>query len=280
MDNRSAFVEFWRSKALLPEVDISEIDYLLEEDLESWLVESALRSTRVIIEEWGIRLPEREGRATPELLKELLGQFATLRENYEHSVSVLCSFPSLMRKHQMFNCIGGSLLTLSLLRALAVDDADILLLSPVHHVLIGVRSGGRSLFLFDLRNGVAEEVLGETVDFPTGEDVFVARRRVMDFQYFPIVPISSLAEMLLGNLDTIKGTVDGPPGGFFDRSMIMDSGDTFLDYLTSSSYLNPLSLLKDTLCSRISKLPLMDEELREVERIRSERSKSRSAKGF
>lgn len=229
-----AFTDFWQKEIVGEEVSLSDIEDLIEEDFEWWLVESVLRGARLVMERKGLGyLYDSSGikdeNDLPLWMKRSVGEIKRSRNPFEMTLSLLCSFPTMLEAHWSPNCLGGTLLALSLLRR---QKASFHLCCPPNHVAVAVQLDDCSVLLVDVTNRICQKLDGNTIDIIPGIPALVVDPRVMDYRIFPLLPVRSLAEILLANLQEVQSLILGTGGeSFFDREIIIEKSGRIRDFL-------------------------------------------------
>jgi hypothetical protein len=219
---KAQMIDIWQSIVLGKEKASSKAaSELSNEDLINWLYGSLMEEVDDIVQEWHIleglyEIIDKMNNATDMgskvkyeklLCKAIRGKLKIFDEtqdklkesNGEKKTSdKYDSWPLNMRENKQFNCVGATLVGMSILNKLGIKNY---LGNPASHIVNIVRLSDGRLMYTDLRNDNQIVVIDpEHIKIAGGEVLRISEER-LDYRLIPVSKNSDIAGSILGNLD-------------------------------------------------------------------------------
>lgn len=205
--------EFWPEMILGVSAEQDQIDVskMNEEEIRRWMYDGLIGETEKLIEEWGIKADaeliekisvendlEARAQLQIEYIKKCQQEMIRFFDSVKNESSRWSSWPRNMRESGNVNCVGATLIGISLLDRAGIENY---FGSPVGHAVNIVRLSNGNWWYVDLRNGEksVQKITPEITQID-GCDVLKFENKVIDYRTVIIGKKDSVINSILGNL--------------------------------------------------------------------------------
>lgn len=177
------------------------------EDIFHWCYKTLLIEGRKLAAEWGYQElggpseTDEQVLALLERARFFVQSFLKAAPPRDRYLGMFFSPPVIMRERRDFNCVGGTILGLSMLMEAELDWRYVI--AP-NHVLALVRLPSHRWCYVDFINNVVKTVEGKVTERSEGSLVFSLKERLGFLKTLLALPKEYIVHGVLGNLLTIK----------------------------------------------------------------------------